>query len=377
MKRDFFDEDHELFRSGFRSFLQSALPKHELWEKAGEVDREFWRQAGALGYIGFEASPEFGGLAIADFRYNVVIAEEMAETETPGDGFIMNDIIGPYLMAHASPEQQRRWLPGFVAGELIAAIAMSEPDAGSDLARIRSSAELDGDSIILNGSKTFITNGARADLVIVLARTGERDGRGMSLIAVEVDTPGFVRGRTLAKIGRKAQDTAELFFNDARVPRENIIGPPGQALSVVMRSLARERLALAVSGMACTQHAFDLTLTYCRERSAFGRPLVRHQSIMHNLAEMRMAVDVAQSHLDRCVLALNAAELTAEEAAGAKYWATELQWDVTDRCLQLFGGYGYMDEYPISRLWRDARVQRIYGGTSEIMKEIVGRSLAR
>jgi acyl-CoA dehydrogenase len=381
MKRHLFDADHELFRSGFRAFLDSAAAgRHEEWERAGEVDREFWKAAGAAGFIGFEAAPEHGGLGIHDFRYNTVIAEEMAATETPGDGFVMNDIIGPYLVEHADAEQRRRWVPGYVAGETIVAIAMSEPEAGSDLAAVRTTAVPDGDELVLTGTKTFITNGVRADLVIVLARDGAGaggDGAGTSLVAVEAGTPGFERGRRLHKIGRRAQDTAELFFAGARVPRRNVIGQPGAGLDLVKRNLARERLAIAVTAVAAAGHAFDMALAHCRQRHTFGRPLARHQAVMHTLAELRVALDVTTSHIDRCVLALNAGELTAEDAAGAKLWATELQWRVTDECLQLFGGYGYMDEYPISRLWRDARVQRIYGGTSEIMREIVGRSLVR
>ncbi|TDV56220.1 acyl-CoA dehydrogenase family protein [Actinophytocola oryzae] len=372
MKRHLFDADHELFRTGFRAFLDGAAAgRHEEWERTGLVDREFWKAAGAAGFIGFEAEQEHGGLGIDDFRYNTVIAEEMAATETPGDGFVMNDIIGPYLVEFADAEQRRRWVPGYVAGETIVAIAMSEPEAGSDLAAIRTTAVPDGDELVLTGTKTFITNGARADLVLVLARSGDRT----SVVAVEAGTPGFERGRTLHKVGRRSQDTAELFFEGARVPMANVIGTPGDGMTIVKRNLARERLAIAVTAVAAGRHAFDLALAHTRERKTFGKPVARHQAVMHALAELRVALDVATSHVDSCVLALNAGELTAEDAAGAKFWATELQWRVTDECLQLFGGYGYMDEYPISRLWRDARVQRIYGGTSEIMKEIVGRSL--
>jgi acyl-CoA dehydrogenase len=394
MRRHLLDADHELFRGSFRAFLDThAAGRHDDWERAGQVDREFWKAAGTAGFLGFEAAPEHGGLGIRDFRYNTVIAEELAAAETPGDGFVMNDIIGPYLVDHTDDEQRRRWLPGYTSGEVIAAVAMSEPDAGSDLAAIRTTAVPDGEHLVLTGTKAFITNGARAGLVIVLARdagtgAGNDGGRGgggrpggerggMSLVVVEEGMPGFQRGRTLHKIGRRAQDTAELSFTGVRVPRANVIGRPGDGMAIVKRNLARERLAIAVTAVAAAAHAFDLARRHCLDRHTFGRPLAHHQTVMHTLAELRVALDVTQSHVDRCVLALNAGELTAPDAAGAKLWATELQWNVTDRCLQLFGGYGYMDEYPISRLWRDARVQRIYGGTSEIMKEIIGRSLVR
>lgn len=379
MRRTLFTEAHGDFRDAFRSFLlKHAVPHTQRWEDQGFVDRPFWTEAGAAGFLSFEAPEEYGGLGVDDFRYNVVIAEELVANEVAGDGFALhNDIVTPYLLHQCSPQQQRRWLPGCVAGDTVTAIAMTEPGAGSDLAGIRTTARFEGDEVVLDGAKTFITNGTTADLVFVLARTGETSGRGMTLVAVEVGTPGFEEGRPLHKIGRRAQDTGEMSFTGCRVPAANIVGEPGRALELVKRNLPRERLSIAVTAVAGARHAFGLALDYCKERQTFGQILGRHQTVLHRLAEMHTAIEVTASHVDRCVEALNAGELTAEEAAAAKLWATETQWSVTDQALQLFGGYGYMEEYPIARIWRDARVQRIYGGTSEIMTEIVGRGLLR
>ncbi|MDX6200292.1 MAG: hypothetical protein QOJ79_3443 [Actinomycetota bacterium] len=378
MRRMLYDADHEAFRLGFRQFLlREAVPHTAEWETAGLVDRAFWRAAGAAGYLGFEAATAYGGLGLRDFRYNAVMSEEVVALGVASDGFSMhNDIVTPYLLDVATAEQQQRWLPGFTDGSTITALAMSEPGAGSDVASVRTTARYDGDDLVLDGSKTFITNGSRADLVIVLARTGEGDGaKGLSLVVVEAGTPGFTHGSPLAKIGRHGQDTAELFFDGCRVPRGNLLGEPGGAFRVVMTKLARERLSIAVLAVASARAALALAVQQCRERTAFGQPIGQFQVLRHQLAEMHTEVQVAQTYVDACVLALNAGTLTAPDAAGAKYWTTELQWRVVDRCLQLFGGYGYMEEYPIARIWRDARVQRIYGGTTEIMKEVVGRDL--
>jgi acyl-CoA dehydrogenase len=378
MRRLLYDADHEAFRLGFRQFLlREAAPHTADWEAAGLVDRSFWLAAGAAGYLGFEAPTAYGGLGLRDFRYNAVMSEEVVSLGIASDGFSMhNDIVAPYLLDVATAEQQQRWLPGFTDGSTITALAMSEPGAGSDVASVRTTARYDGDDLVLDGSKTFITNGSRADLVIVLARTGEGDGsKGLSLVVVEAGTPGFTHGSPLAKIGRHGQDTAELFFDGCRVPRANLLGEPGGAFRVVMTKLARERLSIAVLAVASARAALALALQHCRERTAFGQPIGQFQVLRHQLAEMHTEVQVAQTYVDACVLALNAGTLTAPDAAGAKYWTTELQWKVVDRCLQLFGGYGYMEEYPIARIWRDARVQRIYGGTTEIMKEVVSRDL--
>ncbi|MFC8663043.1 acyl-CoA dehydrogenase family protein [Streptomyces sp. NPDC057199] len=377
MRRTLYTEEHEAFRSAFRTFLErEAVPFADVWEQAGAVDRAFVKKAGRQGFLGFEVPEAFGGIGVRDFRYNAVMAEEIVQSGTAGDTFTLhNDIVAPYLLDLTTTEQKKRWLPGFAGGDLVTAIAMTEPGAGSDLAAIRTTARRDGDELVLDGTKTFITNGSSCDLVIVLARTGERDGRGTSLIVVEYGTDGFTRGRPMRKIGRKAQDTAELSFDGVRVPVGNVIGEPGRGLASCKANLPRERLSIAVLAVAAAERALDLALRYTREREAFGAPLAHLQSVRMTLAELHTEVTVAHTYVDRCVAELNQDELSAEEAAGAKYWTTDLQCSVIDRCLQLFGGYGYMEEYPIARMWRDARVQRIYGGANEVMKDLVGRSL--
>ena len=341
------------------------------------VPREFWQEAAAQGMVGFELPEQFGGLDIADFRFNAVIDEEVAYTGSVGDGFMMqNDIIVPYLLDLTDDEQKNRWLPPFARGELIAALAMTEPGAGSDLLGMNASAKRDGDSYVLNGAKTFVTSGITADLVIVAARTSPEGGKhGFSLLVVESGAQGFSRGRKLQKSGRWAQDTAELFFDDVRVPVENRLGEEGQGFPYLMRNLPRERLSMAVSAVAAAEHALAITLEYVKERHAFGRPVGSFQANRFALAELVTKTSAARAYVDACLVSLVSGELTAAEAAGAKAWTTDLQNAVVDRCVQLHGGYGYMREYEISRLWRDARVQRIYGGTNEIMYEIVGRSL--
>lgn len=376
MRRTLYTADHEEFRAGFREFLQAeAVPHSEEWLAAGTHPRDFWKAAGAAGFLGFEAAPEYGGLGVRDFRYNAVIAEEVAALGVVTDGFALhNDIVAPYLVEYASDGQRARWLPGFTAGETITAIAMTEPQAGSDLAAIRTSARRDGDEIVLDGAKTFITNGSVADLVIVLAK--DTDG-GMSLVVVEDGAPGLTRGKPLHKIGRHGQDTAEVFLDGVRVPARNIVGVPGRALDLVKRNLPRERLSIAVYAVESAARGLRLAVEHTTQRTSFGRPVARHQAVLHKLAEMHTAISVARSHVDACVIALNAGELSPEDAAGAKYWATDLEGQVLDGCLQLFGGYGFMAEYPIGRMWRDARIQRIYGGANEIMKDIVGREMLR
>jgi alkylation response protein AidB-like acyl-CoA dehydrogenase len=306
-----------------------------------------------------------------------VLAEEMTRAGAHGPGFpVHTDIIVPYISSLGTDEQKQRWLPGLVSGELIAAIAMTEPGTGSDLAGIATSAVPKNGEYIVNGAKAFITNGINADLVVTAVRTdrGERH-RGLSLLVVERDTPGFERGRNLEKIGTHAQDTAELFFDDARVPAENLLGNEGEGFAYLVSNLPQERLSIAVAAVAAAEAAIGWTVEYVRDRKAFGTPIGSFQNTRFELAEMRTEVDVGQAYVDRCVEALNAGELTAEDAAGAKWWCTELQGRVVDRCLQLHGGYGYMLEYPIARAYADARVTRIYGGSNEIMKEIVGRAM--
>lgn len=375
MRRNLFTADHDDFRESVRTFLaREAVPHTEAWEIAGMVDRSFWRKAAEQGLVGFEAPTEYGGAGIQDFRFNAVIDEEVAYAGVAGDGFTMeNDIVAPYLIEHTNKEQRERWLREFVAGDVVVAIAMTEPGAGSDLRGISSTARLERDHYVLSGSKTFVTSGIQADLVIVAARTGDR-GR-LSLLLVDPRTDGFQRGRKLEKIGRRAQDTAELFFDEVRVPVENLLGAEGQGLELLKTNLARERLSMAISAVAASERAFSITLEHCKQRKTFGKPIATHQAVRFALADMRIGLDAARPYIDGCLAAQVAGELTDHAAAGVKAWATDLQFSVLDQCLQLHGGYGYMEEYPIARMWRDGRVQRIYGGTNEIMRDIVGRAL--
>ncbi|MBR7194391.1 acyl-CoA dehydrogenase family protein [Gordonia sp. SCSIO 19800] len=377
MRRELYAAEHESFRSAFRAFLErEAVPNVDEWEQAGTVDRAFIKAAAAAGFLGFEFGAQYGGLGIADFRYNAVMTEEVVASGMAGDTFSMqNDIIVPYLRDLTDEAQRARWLPRFTSGDCVTALGMTEPGAGSDLAAIRTRARRDGDDLVIDGAKTFITSGATCDMAIVLVRTGEREGRGTSFVVVEAGTPGFERGRPMHKIGRKAQDTAELVFTECRVPSSNIIGEPGRGLGSAIANLPRERLSIAVAAVASAAHTLSLALDHVRDRYAFGGPLADLQSVRMSIAEMHTDTAVLQHYVDRCVRALDAGQLTAHEAAGAKYKATELQWDVVDRCLQLFGGYGYMEEYPIARIWRDARIQRIYGGANEVMKDLVGRAV--
>ena len=378
MRRTIFDDEHRSFRESARAFMtREAVPHTEEWEAAGIIDRSFWVKAAESGFVGFEAPEQYGGLGISDFRFNAILDEEVAYAGAVGDNFSLeNDIIAPYLVELTNEEQKERWLPGFTKGDIIVAIAMTEPGAGSDLQAMSASAQRDGDHYLLNGSKTFVTSGLQADLVIVAARTSDGGGRqGFSLLVVEDGAEGFDRGRKLDKIGRRAQDTAELYFNQVEVPAENRLGVEGEGFSYLMEHLPRERLSIAVSAVAAAEHALELTLAYVRERRAFGQPVGSFQANRFAVADMTTQVAAARAYVDRCIEALNAGELSGAEAAGIKAWTTDLQFAVLDRCLQLHGGYGYMDEFAVSRLWRDARVQRIYGGTNEIMKEIVGRSL--
>ena len=373
MRRTIFEDEHNDFRESVRGFLaKEALPHTDEWEAGGMVDRGFWRKAAEHGFVGFEAPEDCGGLGIDDFRFNAVINEEVAYAGAVGDNFsLQNDIILPYLLELADDEQKRRWLPGFTSGELVFAIAMTEPGAGSDLRAMSASARRNGDGYVLDGSKTFVTSGIQADRVIVAARTGQ----GFSLFIVKDGMEGFERGRKLDKVGRRAQDTAELFFNGVHVPAENRLGEEGQGLRYLMARMPRERLSIAVAAVAAAEHALDITLDYVRERHAFGQPIGSFQHNRFTLASLHSKVAAARAYVDACIMALNAGQLSGEDAAGAKALTTDLQFEVLDHCVQLHGGYGYMNEYAISRLWRDARVQRIYGGTNEIMREIVGRSL--
>jgi alkylation response protein AidB-like acyl-CoA dehydrogenase len=378
MQREIFTEEHESFREVVRSFIaKEVAPFHEQWEKDGVVSRDVWLAAGRQGLLGIDIDEEYGGGGEHDYRFYVVMGEELARAGAHGPGFaVHNDIIGAYLSALATDEQKRRWLPGYCSGEIITAIAMTEPGAGSDLQGITTSAVKDGDDYVLNGQKTFITNGILSDLVIVVARTDPEAGhKGISLLVVERGMIGFERGRNLEKIGLHAQDTAELYFDNVRVPKENLLGEEGEGFVHLMRNLPRERVAIGVTALAGAEKAFEETLEYCRNREAFGRPIGRFQHNRFTLAEMKTELSVARAFTDRCVTEHVAERLSTEEASMLKWWNTELCNRVVDRCLQLHGGYGYMTEYPIAKAYLDARIQSIFGGTTEIMKEIIGRGL--
>ncbi|WP_369202057.1 acyl-CoA dehydrogenase family protein [Streptomyces sp. PU-14G] len=378
MKRQIFTEDHEAFRRTVRTFLAKEVePHYARWEQDGVVSREVWRAAGRQGLLGPAVPEEYGGGGEADFRYAAVLAEEFTRAGAPGLAIgLHNDIVGPYLTSLATDEQKRRWLPGFCSGEIITALAMTEPGAGSDLQGIRTAAEDKGDHWLLNGSKTFISNGILADLVVVAAKTTPEGGaHGLSLLVVERGMDGFERGRNLDKIGQKAQDTAELFFTDVRVPKENLLGEVNGAFVHLMTNLAQERMAIAVAGIAAAEHLLEITTAYVKERTAFGRPLGKLQHVRFEIAELATECAVTRAFLDRCIEDHAKGELDAVHASMAKWWATELQKRAADRCLQLHGGYGYMNEYPVAKAFTDGRIQTIYGGTTEIMKEIIGRSL--
>ncbi len=378
MRRNIFTSDHEAFRDLVRSFIaREVAPYHEQWERDGVVSREVWLAAGAAGLLGIDIEEKYGGGGNGDYRYYLVLNEEMTRAGAHGPGFsVHNDICGQYLRRLATPDQAGRWLPGYCGGELIAAIAMTEPGAGSDLQGIRTTAVRDGDSYVINGQKTFISNGQLADLVIVVARTDPGAGHlGISLLVVERGTAGFERGRNLEKIGMHAQDTSELFFTDVRVPVENLLGTEGGGFIALMENLPRERVALGAAALAGAEAVFEETLGYCKQRQAFGRPIGSFQYNRFMLAEMATELAVAREFTDRAVTEHNAGTLSNEDAAMLKWWDTELCNRVVDRCLQLHGGYGYMREYPVARAFTDGRVQSIFGGTTEIMKEIIGRGL--
>jgi alkylation response protein AidB-like acyl-CoA dehydrogenase len=377
-----FTDVHEMFRASFRAFVERELVPHRAeWEAAGLVDRRVFRAAGEAGFLGIDAPEEHGGGGTKDFRYNVIISEELQREWLGGVALgltLHNDICLPYYLHQATPAQQARWLPGICSGDLITAIAMTEPGTGSDLASIATTAIRDGDRYLVNGSKTFITNGINADLVITAVKTdpGARH-EGISLLVLERGMPGFQRGRNLDKIGLHSQDTSELFFDDVEVPAENLLGVEGQGFRYLMGNLAQERLSIAIAGVAAARVALEATVAYTTGRQAFGQPLASFQNTRFRLAELATEVRVAEAFADQCVLALNDGKLTSEEAAMAKWWCTELQGRVVDAGVQLHGGYGFMAEYPIGRAYADARITRIYGGTTEIMKEIIGRSLVR
>jgi alkylation response protein AidB-like acyl-CoA dehydrogenase len=379
MQRDLYTADHEAFRATVRGFLERhVIPFHHQWEADGIVDRGVWLEAGKQGLLGMEVPEEFGGGGVADFRYNAVLGEETVRARASGLGFgLHNDVVAPYLLKLATDEQKQRWLPRFCTGETITAIAMSEPGAGSDLQGIGTTAVRDGDDFVVNGQKTFITNGINSDLVIVVAKTDPeaKAAYGTSLLVVERGMPGFERGRNLDKVGLKAQDTAEMFFTDVRVPATNLLGEIDRGFFHLMDNLPQERLSIAVGAVAASERVLEETLEYCKTRTAFGQPIGSFQHSRFTLAEMATEVQIARVFVDKCVTELNAGRLSVPDAAMAKWWTTELQKRVVDAGVQLHGGYGYMLEYPIAKAFIDSRVQTIYGGTTEIMKEIIGRSM--
>jgi alkylation response protein AidB-like acyl-CoA dehydrogenase len=378
MNRDIFSSDHEAFRDLVRSFIARQItPYHEQWERDGVVSRDVWLAAGEAGLLGIDVDEKYGGGGNSDYRYYLVLNEELARAGATGPGFsVHNDINGQYLIRHTTPEQRERWLPGYCSGELITAIAMSEPGAGSDLQGITTSAVREGDHYLLNGQKTFISNGQLADLVIVVARTDPEAGhQGISLLVVERGMAGFDRGRNLDKVGLHAQDTSELFFSDVRVPAENLLGDEGGGFIALMQNLPRERVAIGTTSLAAAEQVFAVTLEYCKQRQAFGRPIGAFQHNRFVLAEMATELAVARAFTDRAVMEHVAGTLSNEDASMLKWWDTELCNRVVDRCVQLHGGYGYMLEYPVAQAYLDGRAQTIFGGTTEIMKEIIGRGL--
>jgi alkylation response protein AidB-like acyl-CoA dehydrogenase len=378
MQKDLYTEDHEAFRDTARGFIDRYVtPFHDQWESEGIVDRGVWLEAGKHGLLGFDLPEEYGGGGVADFRYNAVLLEEIIRAAAGGLGFgLHNDVVAPYLVRLATEDQKQRWFTGFCSGELITAIAMTEPAAGSDLQGIKTHAHRDGSDWILNGSKTFITNGINSDLVIVVVKTDPDAGaKGISLLMVERGMAGFERGRNLDKMGLKAQDTAELFFNSVRVPAANLIGEEGRGFIHLMENLPQERLSIAVGAVATAETVLAATVEYCKTRTAFGKPIGAFQNSRFVLAELATEVEIARVYLDKQISEHNAGRLSATDAAMSKWWTTELQKRVVDACVQLHGGYGYMMEYPVAKAYLDTRIATIYGGTTEIMKEIVGRSL--
>ena len=377
-----YSPEHLQFRQMVAEFVQqTVIGAHEDWERNGSWNRSLFTDAGKLGLLGFSVPEEFGGPGVDDFRYHAIVVDELQRAGAAAEAIafsLQNDVVLPYLTDLSSAEQKRRWLPGVVTGETVLGIAMTEPGTGSDLAGIRTTARRDGDHYVVNGAKTFISNGQTGDLFVVAVRTGEDRHRGLSLLVVEADTPGFSRGRNLEKIGLHAQDTSELTFTDMRVPVENLLDPEnreGQGFYQLVRNLPQERLSLAVGAVAAAEGVLAETLDYVKQRQAFGSPIAAFQNTKFVLAEVATELDIARTFLDDCIAEHLDGQLTAARAAKLKWWTTELQVRTADRCLQLFGGYGYMREYPVSRAFVDARIQTIYGGTTEIMKTIIAKDL--
>ena len=378
MREEFLNEELIMFQNSMREFLNhEVVPNHEQWEKDGHVPKDIWLKAGENNFLGIDVPEKYGGSGIDDFRYNSVVIEEVWRAGTTCLTFsVTNDLVIPYLLRYANEEQKERWFPKLCSGETISALAMTEPSAGSDFAAIRTTAKLDGNHYILNGQKTFITNGVTSDLVIVACKTNPDAGhKGMSLLILERGMEGIERGKEFKKIGLKGQDTAELFFTDVKVPKENLLGQENQGFYYMMKNLPQERMSIAVSALAAIETVLDYTIEYCKERKAFGQPIGNFQNSRFKLAEMKTEAEIGRIYIDDCIKKLNEKKLTSEQGAMAKWWASDLQVRVADQCLQLHGGYGYILEYPIARAFADARIQPIWGGTNEIMKEIIGRSL--
>jgi len=378
MHRPLFEPEHQVFRDSFRSFIENEiLPFHARWEKEGIVPREIWKKAGENGFLCMDVEEKYGGAGMSDFRYDSIVIEELADTGASGVYFSLHtDVVVPYISNYGTEEQKQRWLPKMAAGEWIGAIAMTEPGAGSDLAAMRTTAVRRGNCYIVNGQKTFISNGILNDIVIVAVKTDPQAGhKGVSLLVVERGTPGYERGNQFHKMGLHAQDTAELYFADAQVPVENLLGAEGQGFKLLMKELPRERMSVAVGAIAGARAAFDQTLKYAKDRKAFGQSIGSFQHSKFLFAEMHTEITIGQTFIDQCILDLNAGTLTTETASMAKWWTTELLKRVVDNCVQLHGGYGYIMETPIARRYLDARVSTIFSGTTEIMKEIIGRGL--
>ena len=379
MKREIYDEDHEAFRSSVREFLErSVIPNVEQHAVDKAIPREFWLEAGKQGFLGLEIPEEYGGAGADDYRFNAVMAEELSKVNAAlGSCWgIHADITAPYVVAMGTEEQKQRWLPGVAAGEILLAIGMTEPSGGSDLAALKTTAVKDGDDWVINGSKTFITNGYSADLVVTAVRTDpEKGARGITLFAIPADAPGFSRGRKLDKVGQDESDTAELFFEDVRLGEDHIIGELGGGFIAMMQKLPQERLGCAISNVHHAKQILVETLQYTKDRKAFGAPIGTFQHNKFLLAELVTSIEVAEAYIDRCVIAHDKGELTPVDAAKAKWWSSQVQNDVLDHCVQLHGGYGFMNEYRVARAWRDARVSKIWAGSNEIMKELIGRDL--
>jgi len=378
MERNLFSEEHDIFRGNFRQFAETrVIPQQAKWREQGVVDREVWLEAGEAGFLCPWLEEEYGG-AGGDFLHSVIVMEELCRTYESGwAASLHSDIIVPYIYKFGSPEQKAKWLPGCASGETISALAMTEPGTGSDLAGIATTAKRDGDDYVIDGAKTFISNGMSCDLVVVAARTENSDDphRSLSLFVVEADRPGFIRSRRLEKMGMESQDTAELAFDGCRVPADNLLGQEGAGFMMLMQNLQQERLCVAIMSQASAEKVLEDAIAYTQERQAFGRPISKFQNTQFTLAQCATEIEVGRAFLDRLIAQHVAGKYLVKECSMAKLWQTEMQGRVVDACLQLYGGYGYMLEYPISRAYVDARVQRIYAGTNEIMKVIIAKQM--